>query len=82
VEHYSFKLQKNDGAVLSVRSAEFSNITAVWSEVADLAEREDLTGGRIVVTNQLGEVLILVGAATARSYSKTKKQSSFARDAA
>jgi predicted 2-oxoglutarate/Fe(II)-dependent dioxygenase YbiX len=82
VEHYSFKLQKNDGAVLSVCSAAFSNMTAVWSEVAELAEREDLTGGRIVVTNQLGEVLILVGAATARSYAKSKSQSLFARSAA
>jgi hypothetical protein len=41
---------------------------AVWSEVAALARCPDMTGGRIVVTNQTGEVVILIGAATARSF--------------
>jgi hypothetical protein len=43
-------------------------LNSVWSVVASLARRPDMTGGRIVVTNQSGDVVILVGAATARSY--------------
>jgi hypothetical protein len=82
VEHYSFKIQKDDGAILSIRSAAFANLTAVWSEVAELAEREEMTGGRIVVTDNLDEVIILVGVATARSFSKAKKPAKFDRSAA
>ena len=68
MENYFFKLLKDDGSILAVHSAAHRELRAVWADVADFARRSDMTGGRIVVTNQSGEVLILVGAATARSF--------------
>ncbi len=73
MENYVLKLLKDDGATLDLRSSAFSDLRAVWSEVASLAHRSDMTGGRIVVTNPSGEVVILVGAAIARSYPPTKQ---------
>ncbi len=68
MEQYFFKLLKDDGSILAVHSAAHRELRAVWAEIADFARRSDMTGGRIVVTDQSGEVLILVGAATARSF--------------
>jgi hypothetical protein len=68
VENYFFKLLKGDGAILAVHSTAHRELASVWSEVALLARRTDMTGGRIVVTDQSGEMVILVGAATARSF--------------
>lgn len=73
VENYFFKLLKSDGAILAIHSAAHSELSAVWSDVANLARGLDMIGGRIVVTNQSGEVVILVGAATARSYPLASK---------
>jgi hypothetical protein len=68
VENYFFKLLKDDGAILAAHSTTHRELSSVWSEVASLAHRTDMTGGRIVVTDQSGEMVILVGAATARSF--------------
>lgn len=73
MDNYCLKLLKDDGITLDVGSSAFSDLRAVWSEVASLAHRSDMTRGRIVVTNPSGEVLILVGAATARTYPTTKQ---------
>ena len=73
MDNYFLKLLKDDGNTLDVRSSAFSDLRAVWSEVASLAHRTDMARGRIVVTNPSGEVLILVGVATARSYPTTKQ---------
>ena len=67
METYVFKLLGDDETVLDVRSVALRDLRAVWSAIAELAQQKDITGGRIVVTNRLGEVLILVGVATARS---------------
>jgi hypothetical protein len=68
MEDYIFKLLNNDGAILSVHSSAHRDLSAVWSEIASLGRRPDMIGGHIVVTNLSGEVIILVGAATARAY--------------
>ncbi|MDI9849753.1 hypothetical protein QM467_17040 [Rhodoblastus sp. 17X3] len=68
MENYFFKLLKDDGAILAVHSATHRELRAVWTQIARLARRPDMIGGRIVVTDQSGEMVILVGAATARSY--------------
>ncbi len=73
MENYVLKLLKGNGATVDVRSSAFSDLRAVWSEVASLAHRTDMTNGRIVVSNASGEVLIFVGAATARTYPTTKR---------
>lgn len=68
MENYVFKLLRDDGTILDVRSAALRDLRAVWSTIAELARQKDMTGGRIIVSNSSGEVLVLVGAATARSY--------------
>jgi hypothetical protein len=73
MENYLFKLLNGDGAVLDIQAGTHAGLSAVWAEIARLARRPDMTVGHIVVTNQSGEVLILVGAATARSYPLTRQ---------
>jgi hypothetical protein len=76
MERYVFKLQGGDETIFAEHSAALADLRAVWSEVASLAHRIDMTGGRIIVTSQSGDMLILVGAATARAYplaANTKK---------
>lgn len=73
MENYFFKLLKDDGAILAVHSAAHRELRAVWTQIASLAHRPDMIGGRIVVTNQSGEMVILVGAATARSFPMESK---------
>jgi hypothetical protein len=68
MEDYVFKLLSDDGAILQIHSTAHRELSAVWSEIARLARRPDMIGGHIVVTNLSGEVIILVGAATARAY--------------
>jgi hypothetical protein len=73
VENYFFKLLKDDGAILAVHSAAHRELSAVWAQITGFARRPDMNGGRIVVTNQSGEIVILVGAATARSFPVERK---------
>jgi hypothetical protein len=68
VEKYCFKSLNEDGAILGFHCATHRGLSSVWLKIASLARRSDMTGGRIVVTNQAGEVVILVGVATARAY--------------
>lgn len=82
LENYFFKLLKDDGAILAVYSAAHRELSAVWAQIADFARRPDLTGGRIIVTNQSGEIVILVGAATARSFPIVSKGAAAPRHAA
>jgi hypothetical protein len=84
METYVFKLLGDDETVLDVRSVALLDLRAVWAAIADLAHQDlahpdlahqkNMTGGRIIVSNCLGEVLILVGVATARSYPASSKK--------
>jgi hypothetical protein len=65
---YDFKVRGDDETVLVLRSVELPDLRAVWAEVARLANDIDAVGGRVVVTDAAGEVLILVGVVTARSF--------------
>ncbi len=68
MEQYDFKLRRDEDTVCVFRSIALENMRAVWAMVASLSRDVGDLGGRIVVTNQAGEVVILVGVATARSY--------------
>ncbi len=68
MEKYVFKSLRDDETILDVHSAALLDLRAVWSAIAELARQKDMAGGRIIVSNSSGELLILVGAATARSY--------------
>ncbi len=68
MEHYDFKVRGDDETTVLFRSVAFDDIRAVWKMVASLARDIGVSGGRIVVSNAAGEVVILVGVATARSY--------------
>jgi hypothetical protein len=78
MERYDFKVREVDGTISVVHTAVLSDLCSVWSVVADIAHEVDEVGVRIVVTNDLGEVVILVGVATARSYSMARKQPNLA----
>ena len=51
-----------------VRSIELQNPKALWSRIAELAKKVYAPGRTIRVTNQLGEMIILIGVATAIRY--------------
>ncbi len=66
--NYFFKLIKADGTILSLHAAVHHEMRGIWSEIAGLAQHRSMTGGRIIVTNQSGEMIVLVGSETARSF--------------
>lgn len=76
MDRYDFKVREADGTISVVHSVALSDLRSVWSMVAEIAHGVDEVGGRIIVTNDLDEVVILVGVATARSYSMARKQPS------
>jgi hypothetical protein len=69
MERYDLKLRREEETLVVFRSVALEDMRAVWAMVASMARDVGGLGGRIVVTNQAGEVVILVGVATARSYS-------------
>jgi hypothetical protein len=69
MERYDLKLRREEETLVVFRSVALEDMRAVWAMVASMARDVGDLGGRIVVTNQAGEVVILVGVATARSYS-------------
>ncbi len=68
MEHYDFKLRGDDETMVVFRSIALEDMRAVWNMVASLARDVGVSGNRIVVSNEAGEVVILVGVATARSF--------------
>ena len=65
MEQYDFAVLKGAETIAATRSA-LPDPRAAWSRVAELAENVDEPGCLIRVTNEAGEVLILVGVAAAR----------------
>jgi hypothetical protein len=63
--HSSFNMRSI--TPLQAHASAHDEMRSVWSAIASLARRPDLAGGRIVVTDQSGEIVVLVGASTARS---------------
>jgi hypothetical protein len=66
MEHYVFAVLKRDETVAAAWPVALAYPSAAWSRVAELAKNTDQPGGRIRVTNESGDVLVLVGVAAAR----------------
>ena len=65
VEHYNFEVVEGDEVIASLQSIELPHAEALWSRVAELAKRIYAPGRTIRVTNQLGEMVIMIGVAAA-----------------
>jgi hypothetical protein len=65
MQSYDLQVLEGDETVATVRSVELPNPTALWSRIAELAQAVHAPGRTIRVTNQLGEMVILIGVATA-----------------
>jgi hypothetical protein len=65
MQRYDLQVLEGDETVAAVRSIELPNPTALWSRIAELAKAVHAPGRTIRVTNQLGEMVILVGVAAA-----------------
>jgi hypothetical protein len=66
MERYDFAVLKGDETVAAARSVALPDPSAVWSRVAELARNVVEPGCRIRVTNEAGEMVVLVGIAAAR----------------
>jgi hypothetical protein len=65
MHRYDFEVREGDETIAAVRSVELLNQKALWSRIAELAKVVYAPGRTIRVTNQLGEMVILMGVATA-----------------
>jgi hypothetical protein len=74
IVRYDFKLKKCDGTILVMQSVALPDMDSLWSEVVALAQRFNEVGSRIIVTNEVGEIVILVGIATASSFLNAPKE--------
>jgi hypothetical protein len=68
VERYDFAVLNGDETVSIVRSVALRSMRSAWPRIAELAKNVAGPGCRIRVTNHSGEMVILVGAASARRY--------------
>jgi hypothetical protein len=65
MERYDFEVQQGDDTIAIERSVELGP-KAMWLRIRELAGKPYAPGCRIRVTNQSGEIVMLVGVATAR----------------
>jgi hypothetical protein len=64
-ECFDLEVREGEETVAAVRSIELPNPAALWSRIAELAKAVYAPGRTIRVTNQLGEMVILIGVASA-----------------
>jgi hypothetical protein len=69
VSHYTFDVVKDDRTIAATQSVALRSLQAAWPRIAELARSVDEPGCRIRVTDEAGEIVILVGVASARLYS-------------
>jgi hypothetical protein len=62
---YHFQIIDPTGARHDIKSVSLSDIRAVWREIDVVAGQSQ--GGQIRVTNEAGDIVVLVGVSTARS---------------
>ncbi len=60
---YEFRVHRSDEQFVAAQSLTLPDVTSAWSEVVDIAHSMADIGSRIIVTNDRGEVVILVGVA-------------------
>jgi hypothetical protein len=63
---YNFNVFNRDQTIAAIQSVVLGHPRAVWSKVTELAWNIGETGGQIKVTDQTGELVVLVGVNSAR----------------
>ena len=71
---YDFKVKKCDETIVAAQSIALPDMKSLWSEVVALTQSLNDAGSRIIVTNEAGEIVILVGVATASSLLNAPKE--------
>jgi hypothetical protein len=66
MQRYDFEVRRGDETIAFQRSIELQTPRALWLRVAELAESVPTPGGRIRVTDQSGDIVILTGIVAAR----------------
>jgi hypothetical protein len=57
---FEFRVQNSDKTIAARQSLNLPDVTSAWSEVVEIAQGMHDIGGRIVVTDDMGKILILV----------------------
>jgi hypothetical protein len=58
---FEFRVQNSDETIAAEQSLVLPDLASAWAEVVEIAHEMADIGGRIVVTNDAGEVVILAG---------------------
>ena len=66
VDCYDFEALDSGALVARVRNVALASFDAAWPHVAELAPLLRSARGRIKVTNSKGEIVVLIGAASAK----------------
>ncbi len=68
MDSYNFEVINEDRTIAATRTVALCNSRAVWPLITELAKSVRKRGYQIRVTNAAGEVVILIGVATALHY--------------
>lgn len=68
MEQYDLEVRQGEETIAVERSIELSTPKALWTRIAELANRVYAPGRTIRVMNRGGEIVILVGVAAAIRY--------------
>lgn len=64
---YHFLLRKADGATVFKGSLDCDDLAAAWRTIGEIARQADSRSSEsVIVTDEVGEVVVLVGIASAR----------------
>ena len=63
---YDFEVRQGEKTIACLRAIEIQSARAMWHWIACLAKNYPAPKGRIRVTDQSGEIVILIGIAAAR----------------
>ena len=66
MEHFDIDISKGDRRIAAERSVALNNPRDVWPIIAALANKFATQGSQIRVTNEAGEIVILVGVTLSR----------------
>ena len=64
---YRFALRRNDGSNVLERAMSQVDLAAAWSMVGEIANDVRATEGRVFVTDEEENVVIMIGVASARA---------------
>jgi len=66
MEYYDIDISKGDKRIAAERSIALTSPRDVWSKIAALANKFATSGAQIRVTDEAGEIVVLVGVTVAR----------------